>query len=438
MRLSQVCCAAVFLFCAVPAWSQQSAGQIQSVDVASADLPRETLENKLAGLSAGAEHDFVAGILATRAGDDDEAVHLFTQAIPELRHIRPNEAAMALRLLAITDDRRGRFADSDPAYDELKHSGLLKTLPDIYRDGVTDDSELAHVLSASPVQTLTWTGPVHLATSRQNPLGVVTTELSIHGVRSAWILDTGANQSVISRTLADRLQLAMLPGIAHTAGGVTGIENPIRLALLPEMPLGGATAHNVPLLVLDDANLTISMGKGRTYRIAGIIGLPVLRALGCVTFHHEGGLDATKTCDSAAEGSRLEFHMLTPVVLPAVEGQILPFTLDTGADGTSLSIRYYKRFASEKPTWKVSKTINGGAGGNIVTNTFLVPAVTFAIGGQTVTTHNLAVFPKKKHADIDALFGNMGEDVLQSVSSFTLDFPRMRFVMGTNLPNQRK
>jgi hypothetical protein len=434
MRFLQIYFATILLFCVASTWPQGRFKQTQDVGIVSADLPDETLQTKLAGLPAGAEHDFFSGIHATRAGHDDEAVLLFTQAIPALKRTRPDEAAMALRLLAVTYDREGRFADSAPVYDQLQHSGLVKMLPDIYRGGVKDDSELAHVLSTSPTQTMTWNGPVHVATSRQNPLGVITTELSINGVRSAWILDTGANQSVISRTLAAQLHLAMLPGIAHTAGGVTGIENPIRLALLPEMPLGGATAHNVPLLVLDDANLTISMGEDRTYRIAGIIGLPVLRTLGCVTFDHGGTLDAMKTCGNVAGGSPLEFHMLTPVVLPVVEAQRLPFTLDTGADGTSLSIRYYKRFASEKPTWKASKTINGGAGGNLVTSTFLVPAITFALGGQTVTMHKLAVFPERKHADIDALFGNIGEDVLQSVSSFTLDFSRMRFVMGAKLP----
>ena len=130
--------------------------------------------------------------------------------------------------------------------------------------------------------------------------------------------------------------------------------------------------------------------------------------------------------------------MLTPVVLPVVEGQTLPFTLDTGAGGTSLSVRFYRRFASEQPTWKASKTIDGGAGGNIVTSTFLIPSVTFALGGQNVTVHKLSVFPEVQHADVDPVFGNMGEDVLQSVSSFTLDFPGMWVIMVTNLSDQRK
>jgi hypothetical protein len=134
---------------------------------------------------------------------------------------------------------------------------------------------------------------VHLVTSRNNPLGLITTELTVNGVRSEWILDTGANESVISRSLASQLHLPTLPGVAHTSGGVTGIENELHVALLPKLPLGGVTTHNVVLMVLDDANLTIPNGNGGSYRIAGIIGFPVLRALGRITFHHDGTLDAT-------------------------------------------------------------------------------------------------------------------------------------------------
>ena len=50
-----------------------------------------------------------------------------------------------------------------------------------------------------------------------------------------------------------------------------------------------------------------------------------------------------------------------------------------------------------------------------------------------MTLHHLALFPAEQHADIDMLFGNFGEDLLQSVESFTLDFGRMRFAMGAPL-----
>jgi Aspartyl protease len=405
----------------------------QVANVAIGDVPIAQLKSEITKTSPGPLRDFFAGVLAAREGRDEEAIQLFTQALPSLRRTAPDRAALALRLLADIYDREGLYARSRPLYDELENSGLLSRLTQTDRQGARDDGELSRVLAGSPAQTITRTGPVHLITSRKNPLGVITTELTLNGVHSEWILDTGANESVISRSLASQLHLPILPGVAHTSGGVTGIENELHAALLPSLPLGGVTARNVVLLVLDDTNLTISNGNGRSYRIAGIIGFPVLRALGRITFHHDGTLDATVDGGSASAGSPLELRLLNPVTEAAVEGELLPFTLDTGASGTNLSVRFFDRFQAEAPTWKKVQTKNFNAGGETTSQSYLVPSIALGVGGRTVILHKLAVTPAAQHADIDTLFGNLGEDLFQSVQSFTFDFPNMRFVMGPPL-----
>jgi hypothetical protein len=221
--------------------------------------------------------------------------------------------------------------------------------------------------------------------------------------------------------------------VAHTSGSVAGIGNELRVAVLPNLHLGGAMVHNVVLLVLDDASLTITGGNGHSYRIAGIIGFPVLRALGRLTFHHDGTFDATEGGGGLSDGSPLEFHLLNPVIEATVERELLPFTLDTGAEGTTLSVRFYDRFKAEEPTWKKSGIKTFNAGGGTTSHIYLVPSLVLGVGGRKVSLHNLPIFPSLQHADIDTLFGNVGEDLLQSAQSFTVDFPNMRFVMGAPL-----
>lgn len=424
-----------FLWIAVSGVCSQemNAARAQSANVTIGDVPITQLTSEIRKTTPGPLRDYFAGVLAAREGRDEEAIQLLTQAWPPLRRTDLDEAALALRLLADVYDREGLYARSSPLYDELDTSGLLNRLPEVYRQGAKDDAELARVLAGSPAQTIARNGPVHLVTSRNNPLGLITTELTVNGVRSEWILDTGANESVISRSLASQLHLPILPGVAHTSGGVTGIENELHVALLPRLSLGGVSAHNVVLLVLDDASLTIPNGNGGSYRIAGIIGFPVLRALGRITFHHDGTLDATVDGGSASAGSPLELHMFNPVVEAKVEGEPLPFTLDTGASGTNLSVRFFDRFQAEEPTWKKVQTKNFGAGGETTSQSYLVPSLALEVGGRTVALHNLAVTPAAQHADIDTLFGNVGEDLFQSVQSFTFDFTNMRFVMGSPL-----
>lgn len=402
-------------------------------NTASSEIRIATLRTDIARMKPGPERDYFAARLAAREGRDEDAIHLFTSALPSLSHSRPDKAAMTLRLLADVYDREGRYGKSDPLYSDLEQSGLVNQLPVILRQGVHEDAELAHILANSPSQMLVWNGPVRVNTTRDNPLGLITTKLTVDGVSADWVIDTGANQTVISRSLATQLHLTMLPGVAHTSGGVTGTESPLQVALLPDLAVGGAIAHNVPLLVLEDADLTIPDGNGHQYRIAGIIGFPILRALRCVTFHHDGSLDAAANGGSATEGSPMELRMLNPVVEASIEGESFPFTLDTGAAGTVLSTRFYQRFRTEERLWKVAETKNFGAGGETTSRSFIIPTMKLAIGGRSVTLHKVSMLPTVQHADIDVFFGNIGEDLLQSMQSFTLDFVHMRFVLGAPL-----
>jgi hypothetical protein len=56
-------------------------------------------------------------------------------------------------------------------------------------------------------------------------------------------------------------------------------------------------------------------------------------------------------------------RLLMPVIECGVEGKNLPFSLDTGASGTNLSVRYYERFRNEVGSWKRGENKSFGADG---------------------------------------------------------------------------
>ena len=153
--------------------------------------------------------------------------------------------------------------------------------------GTKDDAGVAHLLRGAPAQTITWQGPTRLKTERDT-IGSMVTELNVNGVQEKWLLDTGANLSVVSRSFAARLGLKPLPGFGQTMSGLTRIENPLQVALLPDLQMGGASLHNVVVLIMDDANLNIKL-PNQSYQINGIIGYPVFQSLGAITFLQNGG-----------------------------------------------------------------------------------------------------------------------------------------------------
>jgi aspartyl protease len=391
----------------------------------------DVLEARLATMQPEFERDYFAGMLANRAGRITESIRLLNTVLPGIRTSHPDRAAVALRTLADDYTKSFQYGDAARAYDDLltHFSSRLKT--DELK-GTKDDAGLAQILREAPAQTVTWGGAVRLKTER-NPLNSMNVDLTANGVEGPWLLDTGANLSVVSRSFAERLGLKLLSGVAQTQAGLSGIENPLRVALLPTLPMGGATLHNVVVLVLDDANLNINLGRQR-YQINAIIGYPVFQALGTVTFLHDGEFEAGDQARATGTGARMYMNQLTPIIECKVEGMDLPFSFDTGASSTDLLVRYYQQFHSASKGWKRSKTMSAGAGGVMKRKIYIQPQVKLGIGDKTVALEKVPIYMSGTGTSThDNLYGNLGQDVVANFESFTLDFSTMTFSVGKPL-----
>ena len=312
-----------------------------SLDDEVKDFRVDELALHLQATQPGAERDYFAGILANREGHTEESIRLLTAALPGIRESSPTRAAVALEALADDYTKSFRYADASRTYDDLL-THFAKQLPPKRLQGTKDDAGVLRLLKDAPAQTVSWQGPVKLKTER-NVIDSRTSELTVNGMRAPWLLDTGANLSVVSRSFVHRLGIKPLPGHAQTESGITGLENPLQVALVPTFEIGGATLHNVVVMILDDANLAINLGK-ETYQIRAILGYPVFQSLGAIKFSRSGEFEAGDSAKSNSGGTPLYMNLLNPVIECDVAGKPLPFTFDTGAQGTNLSVRYFARF----------------------------------------------------------------------------------------------
>jgi predicted aspartyl protease len=80
----------------------------------------------------------------------------------------------------------------------------------------------------------------------RNPIGSLVSEFTINGVREQWLLDTGANYSVVTRSFAERLGVTPLAGSAMVGSGLTGLKSPLQAAILPQLQLGGGVEQRLP------------------------------------------------------------------------------------------------------------------------------------------------------------------------------------------------
>jgi predicted aspartyl protease len=383
------------------------------------------LDARVKTLPPGSEHDYAAGILAARSARAAAAIDLLTRTLPGLREAQPERAAHALEALGDTYMLTYRYRDAADAYRDL-----MDHFPGTLQNDVTDDAALAQILAGAPAQAVEWSGSLRIPTSR-NPIGSVVSTLEANGIREDWLLDTGANQSVVTRSFAARLGLTTLAGSASVGSGVTGRKSELQAAILPELRIGDARVRNVAVIVLADENLLVGGPDGK-YQINAILGFPTLKAFGQITFTHDGTFLASAPGNPLA-GAPMYLRGLTPAIESEVEGEHLLFTFDTGASSSNFSVRYYDRFRHQSRSWRTEKVENGGAGGSVTQTMFIQPAVTLGVGTSTVTLKDVPILSTRMNSGIDVLYGNLGQDVVADFEGFTLDFVQMRFILGSAL-----
>ena len=386
------------------------------------DYRLRELAARVSTMPPGIDRDYFAGIVASRSARADEAVSLLKKVLPALHQKEPRRTAIALEALADTYAATYRYRDAALIYEDLLPLQSYLAQP------VDDDAALARILAGAPEQTVSWTGPVRVNTSR-NPIGSVNAEFAVNGSPVTWLLDTGANYSVVSRTVAQKLGLTPLPGAASLGAGVTGLKSSMEVAVVPSVELGGATVHNVVTMIVEDSNLQLGP-DGKAYQIDAILGLPVLRALGRVTFIRKGEFLAGEAAGPSEGGVPIFMRGQTPAIECEVAGEPLLFTFDTGASGTDFSVRYYERFRQLASSWRTRTVESGGAGGTVRRQMFVQPQVELMVGGADVSLRDVTIFSTNMNAGIDVLFGNLGQDFVEGFDSFTLDFSTMTFRLG--------
>lgn len=403
-------------------------------DLAFTQYRHEDLRRRLPALDAAAQNYFI-GMIASREGHPEESIRALGLALPALRKTHPFRATQALRVLGDDHVKLFQYREAAEINQDLLANFSAQMAPAELL-GLEEEAALTRSLADAPAQTIT-EGPVDIPLSR-NPVGSLMATLSAKGVEMPWLLDTGANQSIVTDSFARRLGLARLPGESHIQDALSGAQIPVQAAILPELRIGRAVVRNVVVLVVEDSRLDIPYDTdGHRYQLNAILGYPVFAALKRVTFRREGRLLAGPSAESAASGAPILMNMMSPVVECGVGGQLLPFSLDTGASVTELFPTYYKRFEGELANWRSTEAASAGAGGIDKRRVYVQSALTLEIGEHHVTLRNVTIDTVAKAPSKETLFGNLGQDAIGAFDSFTLDFAAMRFSLGKPMPSAR-
>jgi Aspartyl protease len=393
-------------------------------------LERQLSEAKL----SSDERAYFQGILADRSNHILTAISLLEQILPDLRAKHPHRAALALRTLAGDYFKLGRYVNSCDAY-----ADLLSHFPNEFGPAelqtIRDNLHTFQLFRDAPPQTVSG-NPRFTLPMRTDATGDLDIPVEVHGVKQWWILDTGANESVIAMSTAKQMGLTISEKSAQTQSGATASEAPVKGAVIPELILGGATVHNVVVLIMDDKSLDVPVKANEHYQIRGVLGYPVLAALGSFTLDRDKWVIAPESEPSPRSG-RLYVEELTPLFEATIADSQVLFGLDTGSSSGNFSKCYLQRFPDQFTSLKPQKYATAGAGGDVrFLMAYYLPQIELWFGTAQATLSNVPVLTSDLGVDpLDQVYGNLGQTLLTQFGSFTIDFTRMRFSVGENSPH---
>lgn len=287
---------------------------------------------------------------------------------------------------------------------------------------VADDRNFlraTRALADVPPQRVTARAPTVLP-----EVGRTHVEVTIGDSVRDYAIDTGANFSVLIRSEAEGLGLEI-----REAGLVVGssTERTVTadLAVADRVRLGGIELRDVVFLVVPDEMLTF---PGLVIR--GLVGFPVVEALGEVTFRPDGAVEVPVEVPERRV-QNLALHELTPYVRVGYRGDDLLCVLDTGNLETHFYEPFHRRYRTRVESAGTRDTFrSGGAGGVSEIPGYGLDQVTLGVGDTTATLNDVEVWSTPiRSASSNVVDCNLARDVLSAHGAYTLNFRSMSVLL---------
>jgi hypothetical protein len=385
------------------------------------------------GLPRGDAPDFYAGAVAAAFGLTDEAQRTLGAYLDRARAGRLGadtaRVADAEELLAEQAARAGRYAEAAQRLARV-------TRPERREQADTGDAAdrgraraLWSALAAVPPQRVALAAPTTVPIARDRA-GLLT--VPVRGADTAamsLVFDTGAGLSVATASTAARLGIRLLPDSTDVRS-ITGALVRAGLGLAPRLTIGAAELRDVLFLVFRDADLAFPQVG---YQIHGIVGYPVIAALGAVTITR-GALAIAPRAGAAAGGGWADLRArnvaldgFTPLVEARFGGRAAAYAFDTGAQTTMLYPPFLARHDSlVRASGERAERGLGGAGGSTRLTAYRLRDARLTLGGRELTLPAVDVMATAPNPRARRIFGNLGLDLLARVEHVTIDLERRR------------
>jgi predicted aspartyl protease len=282
-----------------------------------------------------------------------------------------------------------------------------------------EENKIWTALATAPAQQVQKHGPSTIAV-KKDMAGLWNIPVQQQDSSCLFVFDTGANISTITATYAQKLHLEVVKNSqVSIEGGMNGVSTKVNLGIAKQLNIGKVQINNALFLIFPDSALSFA---GGAYKINGIIGLPIIKALEEITIGKDS-MQIPLVADKKSVRHNLALDLLQPVIYMDYQGKPLPFTFDTGAQVTLFSNNFYNQFRTHLDRIASKDSVHmGGAGGSRRMKTLKVPQLIFTIDHQQVFFNNTQVNLEETQVSDKYYYGNMGQDMFAQFTGMTINF----------------
>ncbi len=249
-------------------------------------------------------------------------------------------------------------------------------------------------------------------------VGLFNVDISFGAHTKNFLFDTGANISVIKRSLVEELGIRLIVADFYVTAA-TGAKVNADLAIADELNLNGITFKNVVFLVLEDNALAF---PSIDYYINGAIGFPVIEAMEEIRIDRENKIFVPKR-PVEYPYDNFAIDGLMPIIATNNAEDRLRFNFDTGATNTTLYPSFYKKYREEIDAQYEIETIESGSvGGRVQYKGYVIDSIRLSVATSEATLKNLRLHIEDIGGEESNFHGNFGQDYIKQFDEMIISF----------------
>lgn len=246
--------------------------------------------------------------------------------------------------------------------------------------------------------------------------------VSSGGVKDVFTFDTGANLSVVSRSMAEKMGMSLYEGVRYSVFSVSDFELEGIPAIADSIYIGDLLFENVIFIVLNDEDIRSSFcGYGND----GIIGFPVIRQMEEVRIKRKEGVLVVPKDVERKFLNNIVLDNSNVIVQLQSGNKKFSLLADTGAATSILSKRYFdshkKEIIKDNELTEYRYIVLGGIA---ITNAYPLHVFPFKLGSKKGTLFEIPAEVEDVIVD-EHYDGHLGLDALIQFDEVIINFKHM-------------